>query len=181
MWRFDACKHHWSGTRLPVTLEVGHGGVSQLEPSTQQTLVCYPFATIDGVATVEGDPQALALATSGFQRLHLFDVIERAEFVRRLQEAALGHVGVAVRSLKPLAGVQSAAAERLGGYGSDEHLTSLVEFVVHKIQSRRHADSVRRLLCLTETCLLERDPDSYRYGRVRHAPRQLFTPTAQTR
>ena len=34
------------------------------------------------------------------------------------------------------------------------------EFTVYK-QSGRHPDPVRRLLCLTETCLLERDPATY--------------------
>lgn len=42
----------------------------------------------------------------------------------------------------------------------DEHITSLCEFPVHKV-SHRHNDPVRRILCVTETCLLERDPNSY--------------------
>ena len=42
----------------------------------------------------------------------------------------------------------------------DEHITSLCEFSVYKM-SRRHNDPVRRILCLSETCLLERDPNSY--------------------
>lgn len=42
----------------------------------------------------------------------------------------------------------------------DEHITSLCEFPVHKV-SHRHNDPVRRTLCVSETCLLERDPNSY--------------------
>lgn len=42
----------------------------------------------------------------------------------------------------------------------DEHITSLCEFTVHKV-SRRHNDPVRRTLCISESCLLERDPNSY--------------------
>ena len=45
-------------------------------------------------------------------------------------------------------------------YSGDEHITSLCEFTVHKI-SPRHLDPVRRTLCLSETCLLERDTNSY--------------------
>lgn len=45
-------------------------------------------------------------------------------------------------------------------FSGDEHITSLCEFPVHKV-SHRHNDPVRRTLCVTETCLLERDPNSY--------------------
>jgi len=43
---------------------------------------------------------------------------------------------------------------------TDEALTSYAEFTVQKI-SPRHSDHVRRTLCLTETCLVERDPATY--------------------
>lgn len=42
----------------------------------------------------------------------------------------------------------------------------MVEFVVQKT-SPRHRDPVRRLLCLSETCLLERDPASYSIATIR--------------
>ena len=43
---------------------------------------------------------------------------------------------------------------------SDESLTSCAEFVIQKLSSRS-ADPIRRTLCLTETCLVERDPATY--------------------
>ena len=45
-------------------------------------------------------------------------------------------------------------------FSSDEALTSYSEFTVQK-ESPRHTDVVRRTLCLTETCLVERDPATY--------------------
>lgn len=45
-------------------------------------------------------------------------------------------------------------------FSGDEHITSLCEFPVHKV-SHRHNDPLRRTLCVSETCLLERDPNSY--------------------
>ena len=33
-------------------------------------------------------------------------------------------------------------------------------------QTHRHSDPVRRLLCLTETCFLERDPSTYSIGKL---------------
>ena len=43
---------------------------------------------------------------------------------------------------------------------ADEHLTSYAEFTVQKL-SARNPDPTRRTLCLTETCLVERDPATY--------------------
>ena len=45
-------------------------------------------------------------------------------------------------------------------FSTDEALTSYAEFTVQKV-SPRHMDHVRRTLCLTETCLVERDPATY--------------------
>ena len=43
---------------------------------------------------------------------------------------------------------------------ADECITSLAEFTVYKV-SERHQEPVRRILCLSEVCLIERDPASY--------------------
>lgn len=52
--------------------------------------------------------------------------------------------------------------KRLGRYSSDEHVTSVCEFPVQKIGVPRHQECPqRRLLCLSEVCLLERDPQTY--------------------
>ena len=51
-------------------------------------------------------------------------------------------------------------------FSDDEALTSYVEFTVQKI-SPRHQDPMRRTLCLTETCLVERDPATYNIATVK--------------
>ena len=45
-------------------------------------------------------------------------------------------------------------------FSTDEALTSYVEFTVQKI-SQRHTEPIRRTLCLSETCLIDRDPGTY--------------------
>ena len=45
-------------------------------------------------------------------------------------------------------------------FRSDDHITSVSEFTVYK-QTERHHDPARRQLCLTDTCLIERDPATY--------------------
>lgn len=50
--------------------------------------------------------------------------------------------------------------KQLFSYRKDNFLTSMSEFVVHKITDR-HPEPTKRLLCLTEAAILERDPQTY--------------------
>ena len=59
----------------------------------------------------------------------------------------------------------------MGDYSSDESLTSYVEFSVTK--QKENEGSVRRSLCLTENCLLERDPATYQPVTIR--PLKIIT------
>ena len=159
--RYEAFKYHWSGTKLPVLLEVNQYGIIQLEPTTTQPLAVYPFHSLEGISTVDNNPQVVILNNMEFHRLHIFECPRRNELVSKVHENSSFHAGVNIQNLRPFPSVDQALAQRLGRYSLDEHLTSLIEFPVHK-STPRHPDAVRRLLCLTETCLLERDPDSYR-------------------
>lgn len=42
----------------------------------------------------------------------------------------------------------------------DQSLTSMSEFIVQKI-THRHPEPVKRILCLTDATVLERDPQTY--------------------
>lgn len=42
----------------------------------------------------------------------------------------------------------------------DQSLTSMSEFTVQKI-THRHPDPTKRILCLTDATILERDPQTY--------------------
>lgn len=45
-------------------------------------------------------------------------------------------------------------------FRKDNYLTSLSEFIVQKITDR-HPEPTKRILCLTEATILERDPQTY--------------------
>lgn len=45
-------------------------------------------------------------------------------------------------------------------YRKDNFQTSMTEFVVQKITDR-HPEPTKRILCLTEATILERDPQTY--------------------
>lgn len=51
--------------------------------------------------------------------------------------------------------------QKFGFYGTaDSYLTSMSEFIVQKITDR-HPDPTKRIFCLTEATILERDPQTY--------------------
>lgn len=157
----DAFKYHWSGIRLPVILEVSPVGVVQLEPTTRQPLAVYGFHEIDGLSTASDNPSVSIISITGFGRLHVFEVQRREEFHGKINEQA-SNFGAHIKQLPPFGSLKDALSQRFGCYSSDERATSLMEFTVQKI-SPRHPDDVKRVLCVTDSCLVERDPDTYRY------------------
>jgi len=88
------------------------------------------------------------------------------EIKRRLQEAALNNFGINIKMLKEPIKLDDFIAQRLGKFSGDEHITSVSEFNVHKMSSR-HLDPQRRTICLSDTCLLERDPQTYNICTLR--------------
>jgi hypothetical protein len=53
--KFNARKHHWSGVKFPVTLEVTPCSLDQLDPTTNTIFASYNFKDFDGIiGNVEG-------------------------------------------------------------------------------------------------------------------------------
>ncbi|CAN7988684.1 unnamed protein product [Ixodes hexagonus] len=157
--RYAARKHHWSEREVPVVLEAGPQGLSQLDPSSLSLVARYPYRDLVALAALSDTPGGLALVMGSFDRLHLFTVEKREELMKRVVDCAGQHMGVSVAFREPIS-LAAALQVRLGRFSTDEALTSLCEFVVHKV-TPRHKEPVKRLLCLTESCLVERDPSSY--------------------
>ncbi|KAL5005925.1 hypothetical protein ScPMuIL_017083 [Solemya velum] len=158
--RFNAYKHHWSDNRVPVLLQINQGSLDQIDPATNKVLVAYDYKDMEGLTQVTGYPGGVALIHGGFNRLHLFALEDKEALIKSIMEAAAAHVGVAVKQRKEPISFEQFQMHRLGKYSNDEALTSYSEFLVQKV-SCRHSDTVRRTLCLTETCLIERDPATY--------------------
>ncbi|XP_005092836.1 dnaJ homolog subfamily C member 13 isoform X2 [Aplysia californica] len=158
--RFNCFKAHWSENRVPVILEVNQGSLDQLDPSTNRKLCSYDYKDIEGLTLVSDYPGGVAIIHGGFSRLHLFALEQREELCKAITEAGAAFVGVTIRIRKEPISFDQFQTHRLGKYSTDEAVTSYAEFTVQKV-SVRHTDTVRRTLCLTETCLVERDPATY--------------------
>ncbi|KAH3718782.1 hypothetical protein DPMN_061589, partial [Dreissena polymorpha] len=157
--RFNARKHHWSDSRVPVTLVVSQSSLDQVD-GMGRLLSTYDYKDMEGLATVSDYPGGIAIIHGGFSRLHLFAVEDREGLVQAIMQSAADYVGIAIKQRKSQITFEQFMTHRLGKYSTDEALTSYAEFTVQK-KSPRHSDVVRRTLCLTETCLVERDPATY--------------------
>ncbi|KAG7262176.1 hypothetical protein CRUP_034712 [Coryphaenoides rupestris] len=159
--RYNCYKHHWSDARRSVNLEVTPGGIDQIDPQTNRVVCSYDYRSIEGFAELSDYQGGFCILHGGFSRLHLFASEHRDDIIRSAIEHAGNYIGISLRLRKETMTFEGFSTDRLGKYSSDDSITSLAEFVVQKISPRRHPEPVKRILALTETCLVERDPASY--------------------
>ncbi|XP_014205201.1 dnaJ homolog subfamily C member 13 isoform X1 [Copidosoma floridanum] len=164
--RFQAYKHHWSDTRLPVVLEITPYSLDQLDPATNMVLASYCYMDFEGLVTVKDYTNGFVVVCGGFGRLHLFASQYIEEIKKKLVESAMNHLGIIIRVPKESIKLDDFFAQRFGKFSGDEHITSVSEFTVQK-NSSRHSEAQRRTLCLSDTCLLERDPQTYNICTLR--------------
>eukprot|EP00124_Ichthyophonus_hoferi_P003366 Ihof_evm2s287 gene=Ihof_evmTU2s287 len=99
--------------------------------------------------------------------LHFFICDKRDDLMRQMIERAQLYIGVHIVVTNKKNGtnwyMQNFQDQRLGAYSDNESVTSISEFPVKKY-SPRHSNGevpVARIMCLTEKCVVERDPGSY--------------------
>jgi DnaJ family protein C protein 13 len=105
-------------------------------------------------------PSGFVISNNGFARLHMFQCEERESLIKAILDYSGKYTGISLRYRKEPISVDQFWTDKFGKYSADECITSLAEFTVYKV-SERHSEPVRRLLCLTEVCLVERDPATY--------------------
>ena len=155
-----AYKYHWSEQRVSTAIRVGNHAVDQMDPSGNgKIMASYFFKDIIGLYEVPDYPGGFVIEVGPHARLHLFAAEARSEILSHIVENAHQFIGLQVAKAKSMTFDQFVEL-KFGTYRGDVHITSISEFLVYK-QSHRHSDPVRRYLCLTETCLLERDPATY--------------------
>ncbi|XP_068224403.1 dnaJ homolog subfamily C member 13-like [Palaemon carinicauda] len=158
--RANAQKVHWTESKQSVVLEVTPCSVDQLDPTTGTPLTSYMFKDIEALVPISDLPGGICIQSGGFGRLHIFCTDRRDEILKKVEDNAKKYIGITIPAKKVCITLQKALDTRLGKYSGDEHITSLCEFSVNKV-THRHNDPVRRTLCISETCLIERDPNSY--------------------
>ena len=159
--KFTAFKHHWSERKVGLILEVGVCGIQQIDPIKQSVVTTYYYKDIDNLILVSDQSGGFVISYGGFNRYHLFSCDQREDLLKKICETAWNCVGIVLRVKKESITSEYYHLNRFGRYSCDDSITSLFEFVVHKISSRNNSEPIKRILCLTDTCLVERDPNSY--------------------
>jgi DnaJ homolog subfamily C member 13 len=88
------------------------------------------------------------------------------EIIQNIVQQCNLFLGIEIKVLPTQINLSQFERERFGEFQSDLHQTSLSEFIVKKM-SPRHIEPPKRILCLTETTLLERDPQTYNICTLR--------------
>jgi DnaJ family protein C protein 13 len=166
-------KFRWgqeTGTKFRA-LVITCAGVEQISEEGERK--SYHFKDIENVIELHGSQNNIfALEMRETKRLHIYSHSDRAKIIAKIRDNAAAFIGVQVgtRIVEEQSqngngnnqenegadtGVGVLLDQRLGIYKEDEHITSLCEFAV------QNAKRSRILLCLTETCLIERDPGTY--------------------
>ena len=158
--KYQAYKHHWSGISFPTVLEVTPCSVDQLDPTTNRILASYNYKEINGIIGVEDYAGGIVIAYGVFSRLHVFKALNHHEIVQNIVQCASQYLSIDIKVLKSQLNLDRIEKERFGMYSKDQSLTSVSEFIVQKI-SHRHPEPTKRILCLTDATVLERDPQTY--------------------
>ncbi|XP_037954363.1 dnaJ homolog subfamily C member 13 isoform X2 [Teleopsis dalmanni] len=158
--RFNGYKYHWSGITLPTVLEVTPCSLDQLDPTTNELLTSYMYKDIEGIIGISDYEGGIVMAYGGFSRLHLFKADNHHEIVQNIAQRSSQFLSIETKILKSQITLDQFERQRFGKFSDDQFQTSMTEFTVQKI-SNRHPEPVKRILCLTETTLLERDPQTY--------------------
>ncbi|KAI5693331.1 hypothetical protein M8J75_013933 [Diaphorina citri] len=163
--KVEGFKHHWSESRNPVILVVTSHSLDQMSsvPGSQsEVLGSYPFNTIEAMHTVSDLQGGFVIVCKPFGRMHLFISPRRDLVLQKIIEHAASHCAIPLELSSQSLSFSDFLENKFGAYGEDRHITSLSEFSVLKFSSKSRTETTsRRLLCLTETCLVERDPQTY--------------------
>lgn len=114
--RYEAYKHHWSDTKLPVVLEVTPCSLDQLDPVTNTPLASYSYHEIEGIIGVLDYPGGFVIACGGFSRLHLFASSKYNEIRNKIIDAALSTLGINIKVLPTTITLDDFQNQRFGKY-----------------------------------------------------------------
>lgn len=171
--QYECAKYHWSRQELPAILKLTSNAVVQTD-TLGNVHVRYYFNQIDYISQTTDIPGCICITTNSFGRKHMFRLTTkvnsklsdpnelRDDFIKNLQHYCQDNCGYSILVNKDSINLEKFYTQRLGNdYSTDEQLTSIHEFTVYKIHLRHQYRPIRRILCLTNSCLVERNPDTY--------------------
>uniref|UniRef100_A0A915KDM6 Uncharacterized protein n=1 Tax=Romanomermis culicivorax TaxID=13658 RepID=A0A915KDM6_ROMCU len=165
--KFVSYKYHYSQNRIPCILQLSESSLQQLDFDSNILIAEYFFQNMIEICRVSDTPGAFYVSYSIYKRLHFFICDHIEDLLLNLCHISSENLAVHM-SVKNdvIFTLNHFLINRFGKFGSDICITSLVEFQVYKF-SPRHNQPSKRLFCLSEKCIVERDIGSYRIITLR--------------
>ena len=166
-------KYHWNESWEPAMLALAAHGVLQVDPTDINiTRGCYEYRQIREIGEISDHSGAFYIKYSNQERVHVYSSDRRDEIMRKIPETSqkyIGHHGIKVGEAIKIAEYERI---RLGANVLIDDLMSSSEFNVNKV-TIRYENPIKRLLCLTDKYLVERDPATYNVVTVTEL-REIF-------
>ncbi|KAL7076697.1 hypothetical protein ACQ4LE_003778 [Meloidogyne hapla] len=161
--RFSCRKIGWTEKPQNYILEVSACSINQLEANTNSLLKSYDYKDIRLIIPLRGRQQDTFIIELGEQRRrHLYFCDQTEQLLKIMRDAAIEFLAIDLQIARDPLNLDDFKLTRLGLCSKDEQLTSFVEFNVQKRHSNQpNTLPIRRLLCISESCIIERDPLSY--------------------
>ncbi|CAH8642884.1 unnamed protein product [Schistosoma rodhaini] len=163
--RIHATKISWSESTYDVILDIGPISIDLRNPRTGELWKTYDFKDIECISKIHDTSNGVAIIHGGFGHIHIFLTREPDNLIKEINKSAHSNLSVSFNQPSNPLTRDYCTEYRLGKVNQD-HLISQAEFTVQKLSNRyggtNQMKTVSRLMCLTESLLLERDPTSYR-------------------
>ncbi|KAK6107132.1 DnaJ domain family protein [Brugia pahangi] len=156
---FACYKHDWSDRRIPILLRTKSYALERLN-NNGEVIASYAYQRMKSITIMQGYQNGFVVEMDEHRRRHLFVCELLDDLISVIRQMAATYLGISIPIAKEGLTLEQFMLTRLGLCSRDEQLTSYVEFKVQKIAPRQ-SPSVKRLLCLSSTCIIERDPSTY--------------------
>ncbi|CAD6190910.1 unnamed protein product [Caenorhabditis auriculariae] len=155
----NAFKQSWSDRRVPVILRANAAFLEQID-NRGVVVQSYAYKSIRSIGKVSDCPGGFVVDVGEHRRRHMFASANGEDLIKEIRRLAADNIGIVVPVAKESLTLDDFIRTRLGLCSRDEEVTSYAEFKVSKV-TRRGETPTRRILCLSETCIIERDIATY--------------------
>ncbi|EFO23478.1 hypothetical protein LOAG_05008 [Loa loa] len=156
---FTGYKHDWSDRRIPVLLRIKTHSLERLN-NNDEVIASYAYRRMKSIVIMQGYQNGFVVEMDEQRRRHLFVCEQFDDLISMMRQMATNYLGISIPMAKEGITLEQFMLTRLGLCSRDEQLTSYAEFKVQKFSPRQYPP-VKRLLCLSSTCVIERDPVTY--------------------
>jgi DnaJ family protein C protein 13 len=144
----------------------------------------YNYKDTQSIARVQDYPGGFVIIYGNIARMVLFGTSQLDELLKNVEREAMKGMGIVINTSKKVISQADFMEGRWGNFSDDQSQTSLTEFNVNLLST--FGESTPRILCLSESCVMERDPNTYNvctmqpltdiWALIRHAEDpQMFT------